>query len=204
MKALKAIKGNSDWDEIYKMYPLKDIPWEIQRPDPPLKWLVDSGQIKRGKVLDACSGAGTQSIYLAKKGFKVTGIELSKEAVKIAQRRSKDAGVKCAFLNRDVLSFPFKKNEFDLIVDRGCFHHIPKEKRWNYLKGAQRVLKRKGRYYLKCFSYKNGKAWNYFTKKELTKYFLRYFDILRIEHIDKGAGRKKGRRYFWFAFMEKR
>ena len=77
----------------------------------------------------ACSGAGTQSIYLAKKGFKVTGIEISKTACEIAERRSKRAGAKCCFLNGDVLAFPFKRDEFDFIVDRGCFHHIPKERR---------------------------------------------------------------------------
>lgn len=203
-KRLKHLKKDGSWDKVYRELPLKDIPWEILRPDPPLKKLVDSGVFKKGKVLDACSGAGTQSIYLAKKGFKVTGIEISQEAVKIAKRRAKKAGVTCAFLNRDVLDFPFKKNEFDSIIDRGCFHHIPKYKRQDYLKGAHRVLKENGKYYLKCFSYKNGKSWNYFTKKELIKYLTPYFKILELEHIDRGADRPKGRRYFWYAFLERR
>ena len=37
-----------------------------------------------------------------------------------------------------------------------------------------------------------------------TRYFGPRFDIIEMKHIDKGAARKKGVRYLWYAFMEKR
>ena len=201
---MKRLSDKLDWDYIYSHYTLDEIPWELERPDSPLKRLVESGGLKKCKALDACSGAGTQSIYLAGKGFKVTGIEISPTAVEISRSRARKARVKCDFIKGDVLSFPFKTGEFDLIIDRGCFHHIPKDKRVDYLNGVCRVLKDGGKYYLKCFSYKNGKAWNHFTKEDIVRYFGPRFDIIEMKHIDKGAARKKGVRYLWYAFMEKR
>ncbi len=201
---MKRLSDKLNWDDIYRQYTLDEIPWELERPDWPLKRLVESGALIKGKVLDACSGAGTQSIYLARKGFKVTGIEISPTAVEISGRRSRKAGVKCNFIKGDILSFPFKTEEFDLIIDRGCFHHIPKDKRRDYINGVCRILRDGGKYYLKCFSYKNGKAWNYFRKRDIIRHFGPCFDILEMKHIDKGAGRKKGVRYLWYAFMEKR
>jgi len=201
---MKHLSDELNWDDIYRRYTLNEIPWELKRPDEPLKRLVESGALKKGKVLDVCSGAGTQSIYLTRKGFKVTGIEISPTAVEISERRSRKAGVKCSFIKGDILSFPFKAGGFDIIIDRGCFHHIPKDKRNYYLKGIYRVLRDGGKYYLKCFSYKNGKAWNHFRKQDIVRYFSPCFDILEMEHIDNGLARKKGVRYLWYAFMEKR
>ena len=201
---MKHLSDGLAWDDIYRRYTLDEIPWELKRPDEPLRRLVESGTLKRGTVLDACSGAGTQSIYLARKGFTVTGIEISPAAVEISETRSQKAGVTCNFVTGDVLSFPFKTKEFDIVIDRGCFHHIPKDKREYYLKGICRVLRPGGKYYLKCFSYKNGEAWNHFRKRDIIRYFSPCFDILEMTHIDNGSAREKGVRYLWYAFMEKR
>ena len=60
-----------EWDRIYRRYPLEDLPWELGRPRKVLVELVEKGLIKRGKALDICCGAGTNALYLAKKGFQV-------------------------------------------------------------------------------------------------------------------------------------
>lgn len=59
-----------EWDEIYRKYPLEALPWELGRPRKILVDLVESRRIKRGKTLDLCCGAGSNTVYLAQKGFK--------------------------------------------------------------------------------------------------------------------------------------
>ncbi|MEW6222027.1 MAG: hypothetical protein AB1476_01710 [Candidatus Hadarchaeota archaeon] len=65
------------WDFIYRTLPPEEIPWEAGRPDPDLVTLVRKKKIKKGRVLDTCAGLGTHSIYLAKRGFEVSGIDIS-------------------------------------------------------------------------------------------------------------------------------
>lgn len=48
-------------------------------------------KIKGKEVLDVCCGTGSHDIVLAKKGFSVTGIDLSKDMLKIARKKVKKA-----------------------------------------------------------------------------------------------------------------
>jgi len=110
------------WNDIYKEYGLGEIPWHTEQAEPILRELVDNGELQPGKVLDICSGAGTNTIYLAKNGFDVEGIDISEEAVKIASERCSQAGQKCSFREADVMLANL--SQYDLVFDRGCFHHI--------------------------------------------------------------------------------
>jgi len=65
--------SKTGWDDIYKTHKLDEIPWHSSQPDKYLVRLVYEKKIKKGLILDMCSGDGTNSIYLASKGFKVIG-----------------------------------------------------------------------------------------------------------------------------------
>jgi hypothetical protein len=56
---------------------------------------------------------------------------------------------------------------------------------------------------LTCFSYKNGLAWNHFTKKQLTQLFSEYFKIIQIMHFSSVEG-DRIKRFFYTILMEKR
>ena len=55
--------GYVKWDKIYNEYPLKSLGWELGRARPILIEFVKKGLIKKGKMLDICCGAGTNSVY---------------------------------------------------------------------------------------------------------------------------------------------
>ena len=101
----------NEWDRMYKENRLEKIPWHTEQPEKNLVKLVEQGKIKPGEVLDMCSGAGTNSIYLASKGFKVTGVDISPTAVKIAKER---------FPNLEFAHSPIEelnsKKSFDIII----------------------------------------------------------------------------------------
>jgi ubiquinone/menaquinone biosynthesis C-methylase UbiE len=192
-----------EWDQIYRKYPLESWGWELGRPRPILVEFIEKGLIKKGKALDICCGAGTNTVFLAVKGFKVTGIDISSKALEYAKKNAEQANVKINFMKQNFLNLPFGDEEFDFVFDMGCFHHVKIEDRTKFIGGVHRVLKNGGVYLLTCFSYKNGSAWNHFTKKQIIDLFSDYFEIDEVRHISsiEGDGYK---RYFYTVLMRKK
>ena len=82
-----------------------------------LELILGNVKLKSGsKILDAACGAGRHSIYLAQRGFDVTGFDLSKTLLKKAKADSENKSLKlnlfCADLRRVCLS-----KKFDLIIN---------------------------------------------------------------------------------------
>jgi ubiquinone/menaquinone biosynthesis C-methylase UbiE len=195
--------GYDEWDQIYRQYSLEEMGWELGKPRPILVEFIEKGLIKKGKVLDICCGAGTNTVYMAEKGFHVTGIDISPKAIAYAKKKAKQANVNINFMVQNFLSLLFEKAEFDFVFDMGCFHHVKVEDRPRFIKGVHRVLRNGGEYLLTCFSYKNGPAWNHFTKKQIISLFSAYFEINEIRHISsiEGDGVK---RFFYTVLMKKK
>jgi cyclopropane fatty-acyl-phospholipid synthase-like methyltransferase len=198
------IKENESWDDIYKKHSLEEIPWHSDDPNESLVDLLKNKEIQVGIALDICSGAGTNSVYLAKKGFDVTGIDISQTATKIATQLAEENGVskRCKFLSGDVIKIPLPKNRFDFIFDRGCYHHIPKNDKPTFVKIISDSLKKGGKYFLICFSDKNPPWEKNVSKEEIQENFSPYFNIGKIK--DYPAIEKTGRRLdFYLTLMKK-
>ena len=177
--------------------------WELGKPRPILVEFVEKGLIMKGKTLDLCCGAGTNMIYLAENGFEVTGIDVSKRAIDYAKAKAKHTKAHVNFVIESFVDLSFIDDEFDFVFDMGCFHHVEIVDRPAFIEGICRVLKKGGDYILTCFSYKNGKAWNHFTEKQLISLFSVHFKIIEIRHYSsiEGDGVK---RYFYTVWMKKK
>jgi cyclopropane fatty-acyl-phospholipid synthase-like methyltransferase len=201
----KLIKEDDDWEDIYQKYSLEEIPWHEDEPAEYLVDLLKKKKIKIGVALDVCSGAGTNAVYLAGKGFDVTGIDISQTATKIAEQRAEEAGLSksCRFFSGDILKFKLPKNKFDFIFDRGCYHHIPKKDKPKFAKIISDSLKKGGKYYLICFSDKNPPWEKNVSKEEIQEIFSKYFVIGEIK--DYPAIEKTGRKLdFYLTLMKKK
>src|SRR3989304_627116 len=99
--------GYDEWDQIYRRYPLEELGWELGRPRPILVEFIEKGLIKKGKALDICCGAGTNTVYLAEKGFDVTGIDISPKAIEYAKAKAAQVKLKILFMVQDFLQLPF-------------------------------------------------------------------------------------------------
>ncbi len=151
------------------------------RPDKNLVDIIKRGLIGKGRVLDLCTGVGTQAIYLAKQGFEVYGIEISATAFNIANERSIEKNVACNLTLGDAVHLSYPDKFFSFAFDRGCFHTVKPELREKFVSGVHRVLEKNDKYFLMCFSWRNGSAWNHFTKEDIVGYFSGNFEILENE-----------------------
>ncbi len=109
-----------------------------------VKWLKrkEGVDLSSLSVLDLGAGTGKNAIYLAERGAKVFGIELSKEAVKISKERAKTAEVSADFREGSFgESMDFKDESFDLVLDVTSSNSLDEKEREVYLKETLRVLK---------------------------------------------------------------
>lgn len=109
------------------MYAVGFTPWERHGTPELLRELAEvPAALPPGRALDAGCGRGAHSVYLARQGWKVTGVELVPSAVAAARRRAKEAGVEVDFREGDVTMLRALEvaADIDLVFDFGCFHSL--------------------------------------------------------------------------------
>jgi ubiquinone/menaquinone biosynthesis C-methylase UbiE len=78
---------------------------------------------KGAEVLDVATGTGKQAFAFAKKGFNVTGIDLSDDMLKIARKNNKYANLKLEAGDATAMNFP--ENRFDVASVSFALHDMP-------------------------------------------------------------------------------
>jgi len=92
--------------------------------------LIRLCKIKKGsKVLEVGCGVGLTSAYLAEKGCKVTGIDISKGMIRKAKERAEKKKLKIEFLVADAQKLPFKNNAFDAVICESVMAFVPNKKK---------------------------------------------------------------------------
>ncbi|MFJ7629212.1 class I SAM-dependent methyltransferase [Streptomyces sp. NPDC097595] len=150
---LAAGDGKDFWDRFYADRS-RPVPFFPVKPDESLAGYLDRGLIAPGRVLDLGCGAGRNALYLASRGFEVDAVDLSPVAIAWARERVADAGEDVRFVCGNVFSLPVTElsGPYDLVVDSGCFHHLPPHRRVSYLALLDRVLAPGGHLALSCFA----------------------------------------------------
>lgn len=99
-----------------------DLLWHSEEPS---KFLVEAIRERKqsGTALDLGCGAGVFSIYLAKSGYQVTGLDFIHKALEMASQLAKEKGALVNWVQADLLNWNSEK-KFDIILDSGCLHTI--------------------------------------------------------------------------------
>ena len=98
-----------------------DLPWAHGEPTLFLAEICE--RRKPGRVLDIGCGAGTDSVYLAKRGWDVTSLDFMPKALELTQGRAKEAGVSVTLVEADITEWVVPK-PFDLVLDHGLLHNM--------------------------------------------------------------------------------
>jgi len=145
------------WEGMYHM-PLEEIPWEIKEAPVELREAVATTGLTGGKALDAGCGTGNYSVFLARHGFNVIGVDYSEEALKIARdNNEKTYHLPIAYIQSDLTSLRavLDAASFDLILDYRVLHHLPDGDTETYAEQCVQLLKPDGRMIIICNSEKD-------------------------------------------------
>ena len=78
----------------------------------------------RGTLLDYGCGTGSRTLKLLRAEWRLIGIDISRESIKIAQQNCKNTHLTAEYIVMDGEHMNFPDNKFDLIVDYGTFPSI--------------------------------------------------------------------------------
>ena len=133
-----------DWDAIYR----QGTPsWETGAPAGELVRVVEKGIVRPGTVLELGCGTGADAVYLARRGFEVTAVDISPMAVERARVRAEREDALLRFVLADVLEFGPTAGQFDLVYDAGFYRFIRQHALEKFLDMLWRVT-RPGSLYL--------------------------------------------------------
>ena len=126
------------WDAAYRGQ--RPAPWDRGQTNPKLVEAVEGGTIKPGRAVVLGCGSGTNAVYLAKKGFDVTALDVAPTALMKARAKAAKTKVKVRWLLADVLAPP-RLEPFDFLFDSGCYHGVRRANASGYVKTANRLAK---------------------------------------------------------------
>lgn len=122
--------------------------WDIGRPQRQFVRLAEAGLI-RGPVLDVGCGTGELSLFLARRGNDVLGIDLSPLAIRQAREKARWRRIGARFLVWDALDLPRLAAgglSFRTVVDSAMFHVLGDRERDRFVAGLGEVLRPGGLY----------------------------------------------------------
>jgi 2-polyprenyl-3-methyl-5-hydroxy-6-metoxy-1,4-benzoquinol methylase len=102
---------------------------------------------KATKILDIGCGTGRHSIELARRGYRIVGIDLSESQLKRAKEKASQQNLKIDFQKHDARKLPFS-HEFDLVIMlcEGSFPLMETdEMNYQILQNAAKALKPVGK-----------------------------------------------------------
>jgi len=94
-----------------------------------------------GAVLDVACGTGRYTGLLLGHGYKVGGIDISKEILFYASAHNKENSNLLFLSTGDAEHLPFEDNQFDGVTCMRLLHRIPPNLRVNILKELNRVTR---------------------------------------------------------------
>ena len=147
------------YDERYaKVYESGADLWESDQPNASLLAVLKKHPyLIQGRMIDLGCGEGRDSLYLAKQGFDITGVDVSRVALNKAREKSRPFSLsKLKFIQSNVIYLHnLENNTYDFAMNMGCLHMLTEVKHRNsHLRRAFEILKTGG-YFLVDHCMKN-------------------------------------------------
>lgn len=106
----------NDWYKKIWTLDIKDMSW-VEDTKRQVDFLVEKLQLKGGeKILDLACGFGRHSLELARRGYDVTGVDITSDYVKYASEQAEQEHLNAHFICSDIRKISFE-NEFDIVLN---------------------------------------------------------------------------------------
>lgn len=197
--------NDSRFERFANRYAEGNVPWDDDLPPPEVIELA--AELAPGRALDLGCGYGRTSIYLARLGWQVDGVDFVPTAVAEAHKRASTAGVadRTRFHTGSVTRLDFLHPPYDLAIDVGCMHSLEPEELAAYHAELLRLLPSGAQFLLfarlrdpAVEPDENGPRGILLTTIEAQ--FGTGFELIRSAHgrTDMADGRSWGSGWFWF------
>jgi SAM-dependent methyltransferase len=176
---------------MYETYARNKWPWFNEKLDPDIEEylrVTGSGSLD---ILDLGTCSGSQGIELARRGHRVVGTDISETALARAKlAAASEPELAISFMIDDIAECRLNDNQFDLVLDRGCYCSICSFNHEEYVASVRCVLRPGGVFLLKTMSSEDQRFMAYdkvggrevqmpfhFTAEQLQKLMSPYFAI---------------------------
>jgi SAM-dependent methyltransferase len=120
------------WDERYST---DELIWKAD----PNRFLVEETEaFEPGRALDVACGEGRNSVWLASRGWRVTGVDFSHAGLAKAARLATERGVEVTLVEADVVQWRPPSASFDLVIV--MYLHLVADQRRQVLANAASAL----------------------------------------------------------------
>ena len=136
------LENTEKWNSIFAN--ASSHPWESAVDHNIVDWFSKQN-IVSGTVLElGCGADPVNAVWLQKRGLDVTAIDISDVAIISALSKTENSRIKLQAT--DILKNSFEENNFDYVVDRGCFHtyDFDGSLRHAFAKSVSKVLRPNG------------------------------------------------------------
>ncbi|PRX23125.1 methyltransferase family protein [Orenia metallireducens] len=183
------------------------LDWTAGTAEPELVSMVYEGQIKAGsKILELGCGLGTEAVFLAVRGMNVTAMDLSEEAINVGKNLANLYGTNVNFIQKDLLESDLFDEEFDIITDHGCYHHMTEAERETYVSKVTKYLKPNGMFILRCFSdmIPGGPQPKRISSDDMIESFHQKFKLEHMERVLSFSTKRYSKPIGWFTIWYKK
>ena len=163
------------------------------------------------KILDLGCGSGWLSVYLAREGFDVTGIDIAQHAIELGRQWAEQEQLPIKFEAIDITKMPYSEGTFDGVVANSIFEHLTYDLAVTSLEQVRLALK-PGGVFCGCFDKVGGGPGEYFELEDHTHVYtdkgragmlLRYFSddelkqLFETWNLDSMETLESGSRLVW-------
>lgn len=130
------------------------VSWYQRHPHLSLQYIRNTGAGKAAHIIDVGGGASTLVDHLLDDGFQhVTVLDISAEALEIAQKRLGQRAGSVTWLEADITQTTLSHQKYDIWHDRAVFHFLTEpQERQRYVHAVRKAVKPGGHVIVATFA----------------------------------------------------
>jgi 2-polyprenyl-3-methyl-5-hydroxy-6-metoxy-1,4-benzoquinol methylase len=196
-------------DALYdfeKAYARGETPWDSGVPDEELLRVINEGLLPGRRLLEFGCGTGTNAIELTRLGYEVTAVDYVPQAIERAREKARADRIEIDFRVVDLTKDPDLGGPYDVLFDRGVYHHIRRVDFPAFRRVLERVS-RHGTFWLSLAG--NAKEQTEYGPPRVHEHEIRselgpLFDILDLRELRLTTNKAEFHPLFWSILMERK
>lgn len=126
--------------DFHQRYATGETPWDTGVPSQELVRAIEAGELPGATVLELGCGTGTNAVELARRGYRVTAVDLVELPVEKGREKARKAKVTVDFRVGDLTRLDLG-GPYDVVFDSGVYHGMRQHDLGGLLAALERVTR---------------------------------------------------------------